>query len=49
MTNAVVDAEVNYFCAYNFPAVALTLGPERWEGREHHTHCHVYRMLMYQI
>lgn len=25
-----VDAEVNFFCAFNFPAVTLTVGPERW-------------------
>jgi len=30
LTHSVVDAEVNFFCAFNFPAVALALGPERW-------------------
>jgi serine/threonine-protein phosphatase 4 regulatory subunit 1 len=32
MGHSVVDAEVNYHCAYNFPAVVLTLGPHRWPG-----------------
>jgi serine/threonine-protein phosphatase 4 regulatory subunit 1 len=28
--SAVVDGEVNFFCAYNFPAVVARLGPSRW-------------------
>jgi hypothetical protein len=32
LTNAVVDQEVTFFCAFNLPAVALTLGPDRWDG-----------------
>jgi serine/threonine-protein phosphatase 4 regulatory subunit 1 len=30
LSNSLVDAEVNFFCAYNFPAVVLRLGPQRW-------------------
>lgn len=30
MTQSVVDADVNFFCAFNFPAVTLALGPARW-------------------
>ena len=26
-----VDADTVYHCAYNFPAVLLTIGPERWD------------------
>jgi serine/threonine-protein phosphatase 4 regulatory subunit 1 len=31
LSNAIVDQEVTFFCAFNLPAVALTLGPERWD------------------
>ena len=31
MSSAVVDAEVNYHCAFNFPAVLLALGPSKWD------------------
>eukprot|EP00475_Leptophrys_vorax_P035510 TRINITY_DN5858_c0_g1_i1.p2 TRINITY_DN5858_c0_g1~~TRINITY_DN5858_c0_g1_i1.p2 ORF type:complete len:658 (-),score=120.19 TRINITY_DN5858_c0_g1_i1:3867-5840(-) len=30
LSSAVVDGEVNFFCAYNFPAVVARLGPGRW-------------------
>ncbi len=35
LSNTVVDQEVTFFCAFNLPAVALTLGPDRWEGTIH--------------
>jgi serine/threonine-protein phosphatase 4 regulatory subunit 1 len=30
LPNAVVDPEVGFCCAFNFPAVLLTVGAERW-------------------
>jgi len=30
LSNSTVDNEVNYFCAYNFPAVVSRLGRDRW-------------------
>lgn len=30
MSDTVVDQEVKYCCSFNFPAVTLTLGKERW-------------------
>ena len=29
-TSNAMDSDTIYHCAYNFPAVLLTLGPERW-------------------
>ena len=31
MSSTVVDAEVTYHAAFNFPAVLLALGPQRWD------------------
>ena len=31
MSSAIVDQEVNYHAAFNFPAVLATVGPERWD------------------
>jgi len=30
MTHSVVDADVNFHCAFNFPAVTQAMGPQRW-------------------
>lgn len=30
LSSAIIDAEVSYFCAFNFPAILLTVQPDRW-------------------
>eukprot|EP01083_Nonionella_stella_P202998 741055_1 len=30
LSSSIVDSDVTYYCAYNFSAVVLTLGPDRW-------------------
>lgn len=41
LNNSLVDAEVNFFCAYNFPAVVARLGASRWNELipTYHTLC----------